>query len=121
MYGVMTEEEQYAELLLKNTANYGPYKDLVTGDGTMCINCRNINDINIDDHLNWIYNILLDGINLEKVQGYMLYVSFLDMAVTVIRSAVSSAPITRSPPATLVFTLELPEMVQITSLSKTFP
>ena len=43
MYGVMTEEEQYAELLLKNTANYGPYKDLVTGDGTMCINCRNIN------------------------------------------------------------------------------
>ena len=80
MYGVMTEEEQYAELLLKNTANYGPYKDLVTGDGTMCINCRNINDINIDDHLNWIYNILLDGINLERVQGYMLYVSFLDMA-----------------------------------------
>ena len=79
MQGVLTEEEQFNTLLLKNTANYGPYSDLIANDGVMTVNCRNINDMNIDDHLKWIHNILLDGINLEKVQNYKIYVCFLDM------------------------------------------
>ena len=60
MQGVLTEEEQFNTLLLKNTANYGPYSDLIANDGVMTVNCRNINDMNIDDHLKWIHNILLD-------------------------------------------------------------
>jgi hypothetical protein len=78
MYGIMTEEEQFQQLLLQNTANYGQYADLVT-NGSMHVNSRNINDMNIDEHIKSVYNILLDGINLSSVQGYLIYVSFTDM------------------------------------------
>ena len=72
MQGVLTEEEQFNTLLLKNTANYGPYSDLIANDGVMTVNCRNINDMNIDDHLKWIHNILLDGIDGALFQtGYL--------------------------------------------------
>jgi hypothetical protein len=82
MYGIMTEEEQFQELLMNNTANYGQYADLVF-NGSMHVNSRNINDMNIDQHIRQVFNILLDGINLERVQGYCIYVTFVDMAIPV--------------------------------------
>ena len=64
-------------LLKENMANYGPYSYIVENH-EMDIDAANINDSNIDDHINWVFNVFADGINLEEIQSSMVSVTFVD-------------------------------------------
>ena len=65
------------DLLKENMANYGPYS-CIAENHNIDINTRNINDTNIDDHINWVFNIFADGINLDEIQSSMVHVTFVD-------------------------------------------
>lgn len=65
------------DLLSANMANYGPYSCIVENHD-MEINTRNINDTNIDDHINYVFNVFHDGINLDEIQSSMVHVTFID-------------------------------------------
>ena len=64
-------------LLKANMANYGPYSCIVENH-EMSINTSQLNDSNIDDHINWIFNIFADGINLDEIQSSMMHVTFVN-------------------------------------------
>ena len=57
--------------------NYGEYVPLVN-TGANSINTSNLNSDNIDAHFTWIYNILADGIEQEKVHNMIVYITFVD-------------------------------------------
>ena len=63
-------------LLKQNMDLYGPYSELVT-NGTMHINARDVNDGNIDMHIDCLFNVLSDGIDLESIQSSKGYLSFM--------------------------------------------
>lgn len=65
------------ELLKQNMANYGPYS-CIAQNYEMSINSWDINDTNIDEQIDCIFNILLDGIDLEEIQSAMVHVNFPD-------------------------------------------
>ena len=62
---------------LVNRENYGIYKELVD-KGKITINAKDFSYENINDHYNWIVNILRDGIETEYVQGMMIHLIFTD-------------------------------------------
>ena len=64
-------------LLKANMANYGPYSCIVENH-EMSINTSQLNDSNIDDHINWIFNIFADGIDLDEIQSSMMHVTFVN-------------------------------------------
>ena len=57
--------------------NYGPYAELVQ-KGTMTVYTKDLNDSNIDQHFQWIINILDDGIEKPEIQHLKLEVVFTD-------------------------------------------
>ena len=57
--------------------NYGIYAKLVE-DGEISIDTKTLNDSNIDQHFQWIINILYDGIEKEEIQKLKIYVKFTD-------------------------------------------
>lgn len=65
------------DLLKENMANYGPYSCIVENH-TIDINARNINDANIDDHINYVFNLFADGINLDEIQSSIVRVTLAD-------------------------------------------
>lgn len=57
--------------------NYGPYANIVVnGGGT--IYTKDLNDSNIDQHFQWVINILNDGIEKPEIQNIKIQVVFTD-------------------------------------------
>src|SRR5574344_35202 len=63
--------------MFENLVNYGYYQELVT-TGTQTIYTKDITNENIEDHFQYIINILSDGIETEEVQNMKLHVVFPD-------------------------------------------
>lgn len=57
--------------------NYGIYADLVT-NGIIDIYTKDINKDNIDEHFDWIINILKDGIERDEITHLKVHVIFID-------------------------------------------
>ena len=57
--------------------NYGPYAELVE-NGTIDINTKDLNDSNIDQHFQWIINILNDGVEKPGIQNLSVRITFTD-------------------------------------------
>ena len=57
--------------------NYGPYAELVL-NGTGTVYTKDLNDSNIDQHFQWIINILDDGIEKPEIQHIKIKVVFTD-------------------------------------------
>ena len=57
--------------------NYGPYAELVQ-NGTMTVKTKELNNENIDQHFQWIINILNDGVEKKKIQNLNLEIIFTD-------------------------------------------
>ena len=57
--------------------NYGPYVELLN-NGTMTVKTKDLNDSNIDQHFQWIINILYDGIERKEIQNLKINVVFAD-------------------------------------------
>lgn len=76
-------EERYKEIEpfifddLTHFENYGDYSGLVN-TGRIGINTINLNKSNIDTHWSWIYNILVDGIEQDKVHNMVIDITFTD-------------------------------------------
>ena len=60
--------------------NYGVYAELVK-NGTMDVYTKKINSSNIEDHYNWVLNILKDGIEQPKIQQLKVMINFTDKVV----------------------------------------
>ena len=63
--------------MLANIQNYGEYQELVK-TGFQFIDTKTINDDNVDQHYDSIYNILSDGIETPEVQRMKIRVHFVD-------------------------------------------
>ncbi len=76
-------EERYKEIEpfifddLTHFENYGDYSSLVN-TGRVGINTISLNRDNIDTHWSWIYNILVDGIEQDKVHNMVIDITFAD-------------------------------------------
>lgn len=57
--------------------NYGVYSELVN-NGTMTVYTKDLNDSNIDQHFQWIINILNDGIEKYEIQHLKIHIVFTD-------------------------------------------
>lgn len=57
--------------------NYGDYGKLVN-TGEISINTIILTKENIDQHFMWVYNILADGIEQDKVHNMIIYITFTD-------------------------------------------
>ena len=57
--------------------NYGPYAELVQ-NGTMTVKTKDLNNENIDQHFQWIINILNDGVEKKKIQNLSVEIIFTD-------------------------------------------
>ena len=57
--------------------NYGIYAELVE-NGTITVYTKDLNDSNIDQHHQWIINILNDGIEKKEIQHLKIHVIFAD-------------------------------------------
>lgn len=76
MIPVMTDEERQ-QMLFDNIANYGQYGVLVKNH-SMNVDASTINAEEIDQHIDWIFNIFKDGIDQESVQTTLVFVTFTD-------------------------------------------
>ena len=76
MIPVMTDEERQ-QMLFDNIANYGQYGVLVKNH-SMNVDASTINANEIDQHIDWIFNIFKDGIDQESVQTTLVFVTFTD-------------------------------------------
>lgn len=65
------------ELLKQNMANYGPYS-CIAQNYEMSINTWDIDDTNIDEQIDCIFNIFSDGIDTDEIQSAMVHVTFPD-------------------------------------------
>lgn len=69
--------EPYIFNELTHFENYGEYGTLVN-TGRVSINTVNLNKDNIDIHWNWIYNILVDGVEQDIVHNMIIDITFAD-------------------------------------------
>ena len=76
MIPVMTDEERQ-QMLFDNIANYGQYGVLVKNH-SMNVDASTINANEIDQHIDWIFNIFKDGIDQESIQTALVFVTFTD-------------------------------------------